>query len=138
MPLTQEQTRIKGEIAAYGERNGFTDEQIQVAINVAFIESSLGMNMSNPESTASGLFQYLDGSWDAYHSALGNKNDSFNQITAFYNDLSDYSDWYYSNETNKNIPNDLAFAEYVYVKHHDGRGYSNFGSAPGRGIREFR
>ncbi|WP_313054031.1 hypothetical protein [Pseudomonas lopnurensis] len=59
--LSQAQVEVRDAIATCGELNGYSDEQIQIAINVAYIESSLGLNLSNPSSTASGLFQYLDG-----------------------------------------------------------------------------
>lgn len=122
------------EIIAYGSDNGFSEEQVQIAVDTAFIESSLGQNLNNPNSTASGLFQYLDGSWESYHSGLGEKNDQSNQITAFYNDLSIFSNWYSNPNTNGNIPNDMSLGEYTYTKHHDGRNYSDFENAPGRDI----
>jgi len=90
--------------------------------------------LTNSGSSATGLYQYLDGTWSAYHSGLGSKNDQSNQIQAFYNDLDTYQDWFYNPEKNGNIPSNLTFAEYVYIKHHDGRSYTNFSGAPGRSI----
>ncbi|MCB4321507.1 hypothetical protein KOE80_04725 [Alcaligenes sp. 13f] len=129
--LTNEQQNIANQIYRYGVENNFTHYQIQIALNVAFIESSLGLQLSKPDSTASGLYQYTNGTWTNYHSALGEKDNIGNQITAFYNDLSTYNNWYNNPATNGNIPEDLNFDEYVYIKHHDGRGYTDFENAPG-------
>ncbi|MQM37624.1 hypothetical protein KBTX_01625 [wastewater metagenome] len=83
MSLTQAQENVRDEIVAYGRERGFSKKQIQIAVNVAFIESSLGQSLSNPDSTAPGLFQYLDDSWETYHGDLGEKNSQGNQLRAF-------------------------------------------------------
>ena len=134
MSLNQTQNDVLVEIYNYGVTNNYTNEQIQIAINVAYIESSLGVNLTNPSSTASGLYQYLDGTWNIYHQGLGEKNNQTNQIQAFYNDLSKYTNWYFDPATNMNIPNDMSLGQYTYIKHHDGISYSDFQNSPGLGI----
>lgn len=108
MPLSTSQQSTMVEIINYGLNHGYTNEQIQVAVNVAYIESSMGDNLDNPDSTASGVYQYLDGSWDAYYSDVGDKDDQSNQIDAFYQDLDKYADWYNNPDTNSNIPGDVS------------------------------
>lgn len=134
MNLTTAQRDLIEDIVEYGESNGYSDEQIEIAVETAYIESSFGEALDNPASTASGPFQYLDGSWDTYHSAIGAKNDTANQIEAMFNDISTYTSWFTNPQTNGNIPDTLSLAEYVYIKHHDGRSYSDFDNAPGLAI----
>lgn len=134
--LSEEQINIQKKITKYGVDNGFSYEMIDIALNVALVESSYLPNASNANSTASGLFQYLDGSWNTYHSSLGDKNDVDNQIEAFYNELNLYSSWYNDPKLNGNIAEGITFEQYVYIKHHDGRGYTDSNgivgeSAPG-------
>jgi len=121
MALTTEQRSARNEIYDYGRENDYEDEDIQIALDVAYIESTVGLNLSNSASTASGLFQYLIGTWNDNHSGLGSRENQSNQIQAFYNDLTTYRDWFYDPEKNSNIPPSLSFPEYVYIKHHDGR-----------------
>jgi len=71
MSFTEAQRNARNEIYNFG--GGSPSEDIQIALNVAYIESTVGLNLDNPSSTASGLFQYLDGTWNAYHSSLGEK-----------------------------------------------------------------
>ncbi len=132
MSLTQTQIDVKNEIIRYGNDRGFSDEHIQLAVNVAFIESSLGLILANPDSTASGIFQYIDRTWNLHHAHLGSKPEQANQITAFYNDIQTYFGWYTNPSLNGNIPSDMSFEEYVYIKHHDGRAHTKFHDAPGR------
>lgn len=131
MELNRSQAEIKASIVEYGIQHGFTDDQIQIASDVAYIESSFGASLNNSKSTASGLFQYTDGNWADFHSAIGDKNDLQNQIAAFYDDLTTYTSWFSNPATNDNIPGDLSLGEYAYVKHHDGRSMADFGNAPG-------
>lgn len=129
--LSESQADTKATIVEYGRQHGFSDDLIQIASDIAYLESSFGSSLANPNSTASGLFQYTDGTWDAFHSALGNKDDPMNQITALYNDLKTYSSWFNNATTNGNIPVGLSLGEYAYVKHHDGRSTTDFIGAPG-------
>ncbi|WYX25966.1 hypothetical protein WJ969_10170 [Achromobacter xylosoxidans] len=71
MELNESQADTKATIVEYGRQHGFSDDLIQIASDIAYLESSFGSSLANPNSTASGLFQYTDGTWDAFHSALG-------------------------------------------------------------------
>ncbi|CUJ97878.1 Uncharacterised protein [Achromobacter sp. 2789STDY5608615] len=134
MELSRSQAETKAAIVEYGEQHGFTDDLIQIASDFAYIETSFGSSLRNSKSTASGLFQYTDGTWNDFHSALGVKNDPMNQIAALYDDLATYSSWFNDPASNGNIPDDLSFEEYAYIKHHDGRSTVDFSNAPGRKI----
>jgi len=62
--------------------------------NIAMCESSLNIDAKNPYSTASGLFQFIDGTakWvhkEVYGTELQNKNDPFVQI--------EMAKWLYTN-----------------------------------------
>lgn len=131
--LSESQRNTQQQIVDYGIAHGFSGEQIGIAVKAAFIESSLGSNLGpNPQSTASGLFGYTNGTWNLYHSGLGEKNNIGNQINAFYSDMQKYTNWYNSPSTNYNIPMDqISLDEYIYIKHHDGVGYSDFLNAEG-------
>ena len=66
MQLNKNQESVRDAIIAYGRKQGFSDQQVQIAVETAYIESSLGDQLKNPKSTATGLFQYLDDTWDTY------------------------------------------------------------------------
>jgi hypothetical protein len=134
--LSKEQWDVMLKIIDYGEAHGFTQQEIEIAIKTAWIESKLGADLGpNPQSTASGLFQYTDGNWNTYHNDDGTKNNFDNQIKAFYEDLSNYRTWYNDPVKGQNIPKDkIDFGEYVYIKHHDGPNYDKFQNAPGEDI----
>lgn len=125
------ETDAQAAIIQYGIENGFSLDQINIAVEIGFIESTFDNSATNPASTASGLFQYLDGTWNTYHSGLGSKNSQENQIQAFYEDITKWTGWYTNSATNGNIPSSMSLAEYAYVKHHDGNGYSSYSNAPG-------
>ncbi len=117
--LSPSQKAIIRQIVSYGRAKGFSDYQIHIAVKTAYIESSLGKKLGpNPESTASGLFGYTDGTWNHRYKI---KNDNSNQIKAFFDDLAGYS-WQYDHQPYGPIPTkDVSLAEYIYIKHHDGR-----------------
>ena len=131
---TQMKTMLK--IIEYGKNNGFTDQDIEISLKTAWIESKLGKELGpNPVSSASGLFGYTDGNWATYHSDNGEKNNIDNQIKAFYEDLAKYKGWYNDPVLSQNIPKDrIDLEEYIYIKHHDGIHYDNFLNAPGEDI----
>jgi len=131
MSLSEAQKSARNEIYNYGKENDFSDGDIQIALDVAYIESSVGDNLINGKTSATGLFQYIDATWNNIHGGLGSKDDQGNQIQAFYNDLITYRDWHYSPATNGNIPSSISFDEYVYIKHHDGRSETDFLNAEG-------
>lgn len=132
MALNDTQAEVFGEIVSYGENQGFTDQQIKLATDIAFIESSLGIKLANPQSSASGLYQYLDATWNDRHAVLGEKNNQTNQITAFYSDLNYFTSRY--NDLTQEVKGDVSLEEYVYIKHHDGSNYEEIQTAPGRAI----
>ncbi len=137
MSLTAAQKEIANRIGQYGIDNGFTNSDINLAVDVALIESSLGQNLQNPASSASGLYQYTNDTWSDRHSAIGEKNNIDNQIKAFYADLSNYHGRYANNVTYEE-KSDMTFNEYTYTKHHDGWNYDDFDEAPGKlKFREF-
>lgn len=124
MALSRSQTEIKAAIADHGRQYGFNPPTIQIAADIAYIESAFGAASREADagSTASGLFQYTDEAWREQHHALGDKNDLRNQITAFYNDLALYVAWYTSPATNRHIPDDMTLGEFAFLMHHGGRG----------------
>ncbi|WZB76361.1 hypothetical protein WJ972_11625 [Achromobacter insuavis] len=95
---------------AHGRRHGVNAPTIQIAADVAYLESSFGADShsASPSSTASGLFQYTDEAWRDQHYTLGSKDDPSNQTAAFYNDLARYVSWYTSPATNRHIPDDMS------------------------------
>lgn len=130
--LTQIQNNTADKIIKIGRDMGKNDTQIMTALKVAFIESSLGENKGkNPDSTAQGLYQYLDGSWKSHQ---GDRNNDEDSIRAFYKDMQNYDNRYSQHQadaqkepetykkqpTNQQIPADVTRDEYIYTKHHDG------------------
>ncbi len=130
MPLSNAQRSVNDAIIHYGESNGYSDSEIQYAVNAAYIESSLGVNLNNPETTASGLYQYTDGTWSDWHSDLGDKDDQGHQIEAIFDDIDRYTERF--NDLDQQDRGDLTFEEYAYVKHHDGSNYEDIQNGPGR------
>jgi hypothetical protein len=132
-PLQQDIVR---QITNYGAEHGFSASDIAIAIKTAYIESSLGANVGTPppapgneHPTASGLYQYTNETWKTSN---GDKNSIADQISAFYGDLATYRSWYNDPALNGNIPRDqIDLGEYVYIKHHDGRSFTDFLNAPG-------
>ena len=129
MPLTSQQQAVKRKVIDYGKRNGYSHADIQLAVNVAYIESSLGANLDNSKSTASGVYQYLIGTWNHRHKDL-DRNSEDDQITAFYRDMENFTNRF--NGLSKDIKGDLTRNEYVYLKHHDGPNQDDFKKSPGR------
>ena len=139
MPLSQTQKNVKDAIIAYGENNGFSYPDIQLAVNVAYIESSFGADLTNSKSTAGGLYQYLNSPkgnrWSEVHSDLDRSSQS-DQIIAFYRDLKSFTGRY--NNLSDEVRGDVTRDEYVYIKHHDGSSYEHIQTAPGRKIYNTR
>ena len=129
MPLTSQQQAVKRKVVDYGKRNGYSHADIQLAVNVAYIESSLGVNLDNPKSTASGVYQYLIGTWNHRHKDLDRSSED-DQITAFYRDMENFTNRF--NGLSKDIKGDLTRNEYVYLKHHNGPNQDDFKKSPGR------
>src|SRR6218665_2066874 len=134
-PLNAAQQQAIANIIDYGTSIGAPNALIQAALHTAYLESRFGQNLQNPDSTASGLFHYTNGTWAGSHAALGEKNNFANQTIAMYADLAKYFEWWNNPATNGNIPKgQISLEEYLYIKHHDGAGYSNFLNAPGLSV----
>ncbi|MEE3917284.1 MULTISPECIES: hypothetical protein [Pseudomonas syringae group] len=132
MSLNSTQLSNAQAITDYGTKNGFTDLQVELAVKVAFIESSLGLNMTNPQPgvTASGLFGYNNVGW-TNHAGLGSKDSTDNQISAFFSDITTYTARY----ANPVVQGSgLSVDEYIYVKHHDGSNATDFVNSVGLSI----
>lgn len=124
MALSRSQTEVKAAIVDHGRQRGFSPPTIQIAADIAYIESAFGASPRSADagSSASGLFQYTDEAWYAHHQAAGEKDAPGSQIAAFYTDLATYVAWYHSPATNRHIPDDMPLGEFVFVMHHGGRG----------------
>jgi len=118
--LSSLQQETANKIIQVGRDLGKNDTQIMTALKVAYIESSLGENKGkNPNSSAKGLYQYLDGSWPSHEGERYNDEDS---IKAFYKDMQAYDNRYAKHRQLKDndVPSDVTRDEYIYIKHHDG------------------
>jgi hypothetical protein len=116
--LNQNQLQFANKIRDYGLQHGFSEEQIRIAVKVAYKESSLGQNMKGA-GTASGLFQYTDGAWKTSNPDGGrDRSSNDDQIATFFDDLDEYSKRYDA------LPDDekaqMTREEYIYSLHHDG------------------
>lgn len=135
MPLNATQIANAQLITDYGTKNGYSDLNVEIAIKTAYLESSLGLNMHNaqPGVTAAGMFGYNDVGWST-HAGLGDKSNTGNQISAFFSDLSSYAVRYQKPEVQSA---GISFAEYAYIKHHDGPNATDF-STNSLGLRTWR
>ncbi|MGE8658862.1 MAG: hypothetical protein ACN6O8_19135 [Achromobacter sp.] len=124
MALSRSQTVVKATIVDHGRQRGVSPPAIQIAADIAYIESAFGASPRDADagSSACGLFGYTEETWREHHHALGDKHAPCNQITAFYNDLAVYMSWYNSPATNRHIPDDMTLGEFVFIMHHGGRG----------------
>ena len=120
-----------------GETKYLTDEQIKIAVQIVYKESSLDQNAgrANGDGDAIGTFQYQEKPWSERHSDIGDgdRTKFENQLVAFFNDYADVIQWYDEDRIipdvenpGANIPTDMKFDEYAYVKHHDGRSSKEF------------
>ena len=134
MALNTEQKNAKNEIIRYGVKNGHSNRDIQLAVNIAYIESTFNKNAKSldPKSTSKGLFQYKVGNWKDRHSNLDRDNVN-DQISAIYDDISDFSNRYdnLSDQQKSGLTRD----EYIYIKHHDGAYATKFGMKESLGRR---
>jgi hypothetical protein len=115
--LSSSQLTIIDQIVDAGKRGGYSDEGIKIAVDRAFQESSLGVFNSNgiPGNTASGLYQYTDGTWAQYHSDM-TKSSTADQIDAFYSDLSTFAQSYSNDIASGAITSSMSLEDYVNVK----------------------
>ena len=134
MALNTEQKNAKNEIIRYGVKNGHSNRDIQLAVNIAYIESTFNKNAKSldPKSTSKGLFQYKVGNWKDRHSNLDRDNAN-DQISAIYDDINDFSNRYdnLSDQQKSGLTRD----EYIYIKHHDGAYATKFGMKESLGRR---
>jgi hypothetical protein len=129
--LNSNQQAVANQIAQYGLDHGYSESEIEIAVKTAFIESSLGEQLTGTSKTESGLYQYTDDTWNEQHSDLGAKNNFDNQIEAFYQDMSRYETRY--NDLSDSDKSEVSLEEYIYIKHHDGSSATDFSDTPGKG-----
>lgn len=133
--LSSTQLQSAETIANYGFQHGFSEQQVDYAVKVAFIESSLGVSMQNPKGTAAGMFGYTSQGWDQTHASLGDRNSTANQLQAFFGDISKFTAKYNDPASDPAIrQSGLSLENYLYTKHHDGPYFSDFPHAAGPGI----
>lgn len=131
-PLNNTQLEGAQKITTYGLQHGFSESQIEFAIKAAFVESTLGLFMQNSEGgTASGMFGYTNAGWEQRHSNLGEKNNTDNQIAAFFQDMAEFTARYNDPNRPEIRASGFTLEEYIYIKHHDGPNFSNFPEAEG-------
>jgi len=127
--LDSTQQAMAGQIIQYGLDHYFSNDQINTVINLAFNESSLGDNESNPSnSNVVGVFQYDSraGSWfNAQNSDMNVYSDT-DQIQAMYDDALYFQGRYYSGQVEGTIPQSITLEDYIEVKHHAGQNTSDF------------
>lgn len=134
--LSDAQKAILKKITDMGRASGMSDREIELAVQTAFQESSLGSNMGSPPgSTAVGLFQYNVGTWGDRHSDLDRSNMD-HQIIAIFRDMIDLQGRYNNGVQSGDIPNGMTFDEYFYIRHHDGHYYQDLANAPGGNLWE--
>ncbi|MFC0710160.1 hypothetical protein [Azorhizophilus paspali] len=73
------------------------------------------------------MFGYNNDSWST-HTSLGAKNNTANQIAAFFSDITTFTS-HYENPVVKN--SGITVDEYIYIKHHDGPNATDFVSSQG-------
>ena len=131
--LNSEQKDMAAKIIYAGTQRNFSPSMIEFAVRAAFIESSLGLNIgpSRPGGDHIGLYQYDAETWDT-QGHVGNRTDYVAQINAFYDDITYYVGRY-SNLTpyQRSI---VSLEKYIYIKHHDGRSFTDLENAPGGAI----
>ncbi len=124
--LSATQARAVGAIVDYGVAHHRGDDEIKIAVDMAYVESQLGTQLKNSSSSALGLFQYLSGSWTATHGDL-DRNSMADQIAAMYQDIAHYRTRYLSGQDAGAIPATVSFPSYVRIKHRlgpNGTGWS--------------
>lgn len=133
MPL--DDTQIYGHsVVTNGLRDrGATDGMVAIGITFAYAESGFRVDARNSSgSSAYGLFQYLEGTWSFYFSNLDRYNPE-HQLDAWVSDYNRYLERFYEGKRNGQIPQGLTFAEYFYIKHHEGNNSTDWNS-PGSSI----
>lgn len=112
--LSSSQQETYNSIDSFGKSNGFSDQEIAMALNIAFVESSFGIN-NNPNLDAQGLYQYQAATWSdkatdpnkyldiketlknwGYDPAVMDRFNNSDQTALFYADLKKYANEYSS------------------------------------------
>jgi hypothetical protein len=118
--LSEEQQAVLNETIQYGLDHGYSQDDINIAIKAAYLESSLGLHEQNDTTTANGLYQYTDGNWAREQGilpGLGTRTDRA-EIQAFYNDLSRDRAQY--NQLSQTVKDSFSFDQLVYLLHMGG------------------
>lgn len=67
-----------------GEQRGFSNQDITKAIRIASCESNFNQYSKNPNSTAKGIYQFIDGTWRANCLKDGNVYNFVDNINCFW------------------------------------------------------
>lgn len=67
-----------------GEQLGFENQDITKAIRIARCESNFNQYAKNPQSTAKGIYQFIDGTWRANCLKDGNVYNFVDNINCFW------------------------------------------------------
>lgn len=67
-----------------GEHRGFSNQDITKAIRIARCESNFNQYAKNPNSTAKGIYQFIDGTWRSNCLKDGNVYDFVDNINCFW------------------------------------------------------
>lgn len=75
-------TGIKKAVYDEAMNNGFTDADARTIVALAHFESrgTFSSTIKNPKSTATGVFQFIDGTWEAEGGTAANRHDLNTQI----------------------------------------------------------
>jgi hypothetical protein len=124
MALTEQQKQTLDTINSVGNTMGLTEEQIIRAAAIAELESTLNPNATNPNSSATGLYQYIDGSWK---SSDGDRTNPVDATKRFVRDMKTYEDEYNRRNTDRAVQRRLKAMEkagieptldnYIYYRH---------------------
>lgn len=92
MKLSKSQQQTADKIITIGRSMGKNDTQIRTALKIAYIESSFDGSQKNPESSAKGVYQYLNAPWAERHE--GSRENDEDSIRAFYKDMQRFDNNY--------------------------------------------
>ena len=83
-PRSYYEADVQRYIRFRGQELGYNDYDITVFVKIAEKESSYNPTAKNPNSTAKGIYQFIDGTWRHYCLNDGNVYDAVANIDCFY------------------------------------------------------